>query len=66
VNDFGEAFKAAVEKKGKKDLSRHKLSDLFPPTTKSMTAPFTGREDTAGDRLKAAINGNREENDNGD
>lgn len=37
ANQFGEAFKKAVEKSGKKDLSQYSVSDLFPPTTQDIS-----------------------------
>jgi hypothetical protein len=65
-NNFGDRFKAAVQKDdGRPDLSGYTIDDLFPPTTKSAGAPFTGREDTAGEKLAKAISGNREENTDG-
>lgn len=61
ADNFGSAFKAAVEKKGKQDLSQYSIDDLFPPTTKAFTEPFPER----GDLGQAIKDFNREEETDG-
>lgn len=61
ADDFGSRLKAAVEQKGKKDLSQYSVSELFPPTTKAFTEPFPER----GDLGQAIKDFNREEETDG-
>lgn len=62
-NQFGDAFKAAVQKSGKKDLSQHSIADLFPVTTQA--ADILPEVPERGDLGQAIKDYNREEETDG-